>query len=188
MKAIFLTLFCASCMAYLEIRAAEPDMESKIAKAYLPEAESAQLNREEKAETEACWREVLVGINRIVIHSQLPPREKYADTAIVEKSEVISQLISNLKPALSKRRWPKPGLDLKELGIVEIESYCQCLGEFRFVFFSGKRVVAEITVHHGKHIRSKVLGDRDLEENSMRKLYALANWMLPMYRVDPWVE
>jgi len=33
-----------------------------------------------------------------------------------------------------------------------------------------------------------VLGDRDLEENSMRKLYALANWMLPMYRVDPWVE
>lgn len=31
-----------------------------------------------------------------------------------------------------------------------------------------------------------IVGYRTLEEGSIRKLYALAKWMLPLYRVDPW--
>jgi hypothetical protein len=128
------------------------------------------------------WKAVLAEIDRIVVSSPSPKHEGMPTSASEADPEIVRKLLLGIKPAARNVQWYKSRFDGAIYSKFEIEAIHQCWGDFRFVLFKGENVIAEFVIAHG-WLESSKLESAPLEEESLKLIYAFANWHLPFYRV-----
>jgi hypothetical protein len=139
------------------------------------------LDRETKAHFDEAVVSHLKDADSVVIRALLPPIEGAKDTVTISDQRTVRGLVKMLKAARSHGPWIRMS---DGVIISETSGPCQCWGEFEFQFFSGKKSLCTLSVHHWSHVRSELLtsgADIALEQKFMDQLYDVARDALPAF-------
>lgn len=117
----------------------------------------------------------------VVVRVLLPPIEGALDSAAISDPSIVRKIVKKLQyDILNQNSAHSVGSEDE----IVITNFCQCWGEFEIRLLDGDRLLAALSLHHWKHIRSDALtGGNDLEVSTevIDYLYDVARAALPEY-------
>lgn len=117
----------------------------------------------------------------VVVHALLSPIEGARDSALISDQSIVREIVKKLQHSVRDQNPVHPTGREDE---IVIANFCQCWGEFEIRLLDGDRLLATLSLHHWKHIRSDALtGGFDLEVSTevIDYLYDVALAALPEY-------